>query len=123
MNIQNKHHSDFPEAWIGLAHVTPREGNDMLQGAAGAFVPVLAWVRHKDEFSIKAISYLSMYEFDVLEIEDIEPCISRFLKYEVSDEIKTLANSLSDDNPILLLTFEVYKTRNSEFSRNAGDMD
>ena len=57
MRIQSKseqkchHELGFPlEKWIGLAHVKPKPGNDVLGGAAGAYVAAVALAGDPDDF-------------------------------------------------------------------------
>ena len=58
--------------WIGLAHVRPDPGNDSLEGAIGAFVPVLALAEDERDYVNKVTATLQRYEFSVIEIDDIE---------------------------------------------------
>jgi hypothetical protein len=95
--------------WIGLAHVIPRRGNDMLGTAAGAFVPVLAIARDEASFSEQAITTLHVYEFEVAEIEDIELFEARAAKHEMPPDLQALASTLSQERPVLLHTFHSYR--------------
>lgn len=107
MNIPGKT-DDHRTAWIGLAHVRPRPGNESLGRAVGGFVPVLALAQDQREFVSKVVESLNMCDFDVLEIADIEQCDARFSRQHVAEEIKTLANSLSEECSVVLDTFQAY---------------
>lgn len=110
MNIQNdaKDNDNIVGTWIGLAQVKPRPGNEMLGIATGAFVPVLALARTQDDFVNKVVAKLESYDFDVVEIDDIELCKARFKQPDISNEIIALETLLSEDNPVTLHTFQSY---------------
>jgi hypothetical protein len=97
------------EAWIGLAHVRPLPGNDLLEGAMGAFVTVVALAYSQDDFLSQARSKLQSYEFEIVEIEDIEPWEVRTKHFPVDEHIQGLVRSLGSDNRVLLGTFHDYE--------------
>jgi hypothetical protein len=97
------------EPWIGLAHVRPLPGNDLLEGAIGAFVTVVALARSEDDFVSQASYKLQSYEFEIVEIEDIEPWKVRIEHFPVDEHIQGLVRSLGSDNRVLLGTFHEYE--------------
>lgn len=103
MNIQNN-----KNIWIGLAHVKPNSGNTSLQDAIGAFVPSLALANNAEDFADKVTSLLEEYDFEVLELEDIEPLETREKHSKISIDIESLASEISNDNPVLLDEFQAY---------------
>jgi hypothetical protein len=96
------------QCWIGLAHVRPKVGNNLLEGARGAFVPILALADGIDDFVAITTTRLEAYDFEVIEIEDIEPFKDRLSKSDVEDEIKALAERLSDEDPVVMDAFQAY---------------
>lgn len=96
------------EVWIGLAHVKPKLGNDLLDGARGAFVPVLALASNVNEFTSRAMSLLRKYDFHVVEIEDIEPLKIRLAHSAIDNAIVNLASNISEDNYVVFSSFETY---------------
>ncbi len=80
----------------------------MLEGALGAFVPILALADGIDEFVSITTMRLESYDFDVIEIEDIELFEERLSKSDVEDEIKALADGLSDEDPVVMDFFQAY---------------
>jgi hypothetical protein len=108
MNIQGNDKHRQLETWIGLARVEPRLGNSALGSAAGAVAPVLALAADQDDFVAKAVTMLNACEFDVLEIEDIEPFAKRVERYDVASDIVTLAASLTNENPFAFGTFQSF---------------
>lgn len=96
------------QCWIGLAHVKPTQGNNLLSGDSGAFVPVLALAAGIDDFLSTTAFYLNSYDFEIIEIEDIELYNDRLQNSSVSDDIKKLRANISDSNPILLDVFQSY---------------
>jgi len=97
------------EVWIGLAHVKPNPGNDLLDGARGAFVPVLALASCVEEFTSKVMGLLRKYNFRIPEIEDIEPLKIRLARGPVDSAIVKLASSISEDNNVAFSSFETYE--------------
>lgn len=98
------------EAWIGLAHVKPRIGNDLLEGAAGAFVPVVAIAEDFDRFLSVVYNYLHKYQFEIIGVEDVELFREREEHDTVDEDIRDLVNRLTHEAPIALSMFEAYET-------------
>jgi hypothetical protein len=98
------------EVWIGLAHVKPRPTNHLLEGAIGAFVLIVALSNDQDEFVAQIYSAMGNEEFDVIEIEDIEPWRLRKERCIVDPEIHELVTSLSQENPIARSYFHAYES-------------
>jgi hypothetical protein len=94
--------------WIGLAHVQPKQGNELLEGAKGAFVPVLGLASTLTEFSDALIILLESYSFNVLEVEDIELYADRIKSFNIDSELQNLVTTLNESEPIVLSTFEAY---------------
>ena len=94
--------------WIGTAHVTPRPGNDLLEGAAGAFVPIVALAEDMTEFVSMITTLLDSYEFEVVEVEDIQRFEERLSTSSVEDDIRELADGLTPSEPIGMDTFQAY---------------
>ncbi len=100
--------NNIRQCWIGLAHVKPKVGNNLLEGALGAFVPILALAYGIDDYVAMTTIRLESYDFDVIEIKDIEPFVDRLRKLDVEDEIKALAKRLTDEDPIVMDSFQAY---------------
>lgn len=109
MSTPSDNCSAQPEAWIGLARVQPRAGNTRLGSGAGAVAPVLALACNQDDLVAKAVTMLNACEFDVIEIEDIEPFARRLERYALPRHVVALAASLTKDNPVAFGTFQVYR--------------
>ena len=97
------------EVWIGLAHVKPKPGNGLLDGAKGAFVPVLAWASNADEFVSRAMDLIGGYDFHVVEIEDIESFKTRLARSPIDKDVVALASSINKDNTAAFASFEAYE--------------
>ena len=48
------------QVWVGLAHVRPRHGNDLLKGDLGAFVPSVGLAENDDAKPRRRISVISI---------------------------------------------------------------
>ena len=97
------------DVWIGLAHVKPRPGNDLLDGAIGAFVPSLALAENEEDYASKVTALLSEYGFHVLDLDDIERFEERLKRFPVHEDIVALVSSLSPEEPVALSDFDAYE--------------
>jgi hypothetical protein len=96
--------------WIGLAHVRPSLGNTALGNSAGAYVAAVGLADNADTFARLVSEKLHEYDFQVVEVEDIELFERRSAKYEVDPEVTNMAESLNTENPVALATFHAYKS-------------
>jgi peptidase E len=99
------------QAWIGLAHVKPTRSNDLLEGAIGAFVPVVALSVTQEDFVSQVTSALQSWGFTVVELEDIEPWRSRIRRFPVDEHVQGLVRRLGPDNPIEFSVFQSYRSK------------
>ncbi len=97
------------ELWVGLAHVKPRRGNNLIGDAPGAFVPSVGLAQNQEDFLVAVVNLLHKYEFDVVEIEDIEALRNRELHGCIDPKVSQLAASLSPENPVGLGSFHTYQ--------------
>jgi len=105
MNTQNEIKK---EIWIGLAHVKPKQGNDALQGAKGAFAPILSMATDVNSFISTATSFLNAHGFEVIEMEDVQIFEERCRDADVDEELMTLAQNLSETDPVQIDIFQSY---------------
>ena len=96
------------EVWIGLVHVKPSLGCNLLNGATGAFVSVVAIAEDGENFSRSVAAYLEEYLLDTVEFEDVELLQEREQSETVDEELVQLAQELTPDAPVGLGTFDVY---------------
>ncbi|HEV2948420.1 MAG TPA: hypothetical protein VGX70_13665 [Gemmataceae bacterium] len=99
----------MPEIWIGLAHVKPRPANDLLEGSRGAFVNSVGLAENEQDFASALIDVLDKYDFDVVEMKDVEPLRNRELTYSVDSNLRELAAKLTWEDPIGLGSFHAYE--------------
>jgi hypothetical protein len=83
-------------------------GNKLLEGALGAFVPILAIAKGIDDFISITTMKLESYDFDVIEIQDIEPFKDRVRKSDVEVHLKELSEKLTDEDPVAMDVFQAY---------------
>jgi len=95
--------------WIGLAHVYPLPGNTALGGSNRAYVGVVGLASNADIFVRLVIEKCHEYDFEVIEVEDIEVFKDRCAKFNVDPSTKDIVESLDDENPFSFLTFHAYK--------------
>lgn len=70
MNTQNKMKED--NVWLALVEVETINNNIDLGDASGAFVNVAYRASSKEEFISSIVNSFNEYDFNVLEIDDIE---------------------------------------------------
>jgi hypothetical protein len=99
----------MPEIWIGCAHVKPRPGNDLLDGSRGAFINSVGLAENEQDFASALIDVLDEYDFDVVEVKDIDTLRNREVIYSVDSNLRELAASLTWENPIGLGSFHAYE--------------
>lgn len=95
--------------WIGLPHVRPNQGNTLLDGAVGAYVPTLALASSIEDYVDKVTTFLDEYGFCVLEILDVELFDERMKRCEVDPGLRTLVGSLGSDAPVAFYVFNTYE--------------
>lgn len=98
--------------WNGVAEVIPRAGNDLLQGADGAYVGVIGLANSMAEFMGAVKVALDAMDFDVLEVADTE-FIDSIEKWTGADDLlRERAANLSMENPIELGSFHCFRESN-----------
>ncbi len=99
------------DIWFGLAHVVPQNNKyEILDGAKGAYVNVLALASSKDEYVKIITKTLEDYEFMVSSVEDIN--LLSYLQQsgrEFDSEILQLVDRLSDNYPVQFDEFQSYE--------------
>ena len=111
MNIQNNKRKE--QLWSAIAHLRPNPGNDMLQGAPGAFVAVIVLAVNAHEVFVKVKNKATSYEFMLGRIEEIEPLSAESSK-TVSHELLKLGESITPENPVGFGSFHAYKQKPEE---------
>ena len=102
------------EVWVGLVHVKPRRGNDVLEDAIGAFVPAVGLAENGNDFASAVFSLLDKYEFDVAEMKEVETLQQRELRACLDSKISELVGNLSSENPVELGSFHTYMQEESQ---------
>jgi hypothetical protein len=82
--------------WVGLVHITPRPGCDLLKGQTGAFSNAVAVAPDGNAFGIRIGIYFASLGFDVLELDNVERLEDRRKTHHVPDEILDLAASAEE---------------------------
>ena len=90
------------ERWIGLLEI---------QSAAdgvGAFCTSVAWARNPRDFEHLAHVELERLGYKLISIEEVELYSARIQSFEVSEECRTLAESVCSEVPIQFCRFHTY---------------
>ncbi|TQV67011.1 hypothetical protein FKG94_26445 [Exilibacterium tricleocarpae] len=99
------------EIWLGLAEVTPKQGNDILKGAEGAYVNVIALAISEEEYTSIVKSELLKYGFNTLAIGNIELLSDRRKTSVVDDELLDLASLINEENIAQFDEFQAFSER------------
>jgi len=78
------------EVWIGLVEVAPEEGNNMFEGALGAYVNVLALASSVEDYMAVTAPALLHRGLIAVGVDDPEPLRERQAKFQLRDEIVQL---------------------------------
>src|SRR3954447_22693661 len=78
------------EVWIGLVEVRPEEGNDIFDGAPGAFSNVLALASSVDDYMAITAAALLRSGLIAVGLDDLELLRERESGVQLSDEILDL---------------------------------
>jgi hypothetical protein len=84
------------EVWIGLVTVRPRRSRDLLNGAAIAYVNVLAVADCAKGFERHVFQVMRYLDLSVEAIEDSEPLRVRMKTYAVGKDLLRLAREVSE---------------------------
>ena len=105
MNIQRAKNNYL---WWAIAHVQPQIPGDLLDGAAGAHVPVFGHGKDDGDFIRAATRLMIALEFDVVEIDEVEQLSVREFRKRASEDMCQVAKELNDVAPVGYGTFYTY---------------
>ena len=95
------------EPWIGFVHVVP-SGPSPLGDNRGAFVNALALAADENDYRERVCAALSDLTLLAIEIRDVATVADYATEDRISDEMQSLADSLSDDEAVQFDTFHAY---------------
>lgn len=101
-------HDDCSCKWIGMAHVKPTPGNASLGSAIGAYVVAVGWAIDQRAFERLVTIALRAWEFEVLDIEDVEPYEERASEAMIDPLLMRLSEELTAKQPIAFGLFDAY---------------
>lgn len=79
------------EVWVGRIEVAPQEGNDIFEGAPGAFANALVTANSFDDYREQVtVAFATQAALKVVEIKDAEPLRVRMSRVRISDELVEL---------------------------------
>jgi hypothetical protein len=94
--------------WVGLVHVTPRAGADLLEGASGGFTNVVALAAGETAFRIRLGIHFASLGFDVVEVDDVELLADRQRTHEVPQAIADLGVDAGESGDVEHDTYYTY---------------
>lgn len=96
------------QVWFGRVDVIPDEGNDVLDGARGAVVNVVALASSEADYLALVRSTMSEYGFTVVHHEEVMPLADRPKSKQLVPELAALARGLTPEYPIQFDEFQSY---------------
>lgn len=94
--------------WTGLAHVMPGDGDDLLEGARGAFANAVGAAASPAEFETRLRNLVASLGLELVEIDDLELMSERASKEGLSDELRELSSRAEATGNISLGSFHTY---------------
>jgi len=94
--------------WKALVGVTQREGISFLGTAQGGYVNVVAAAANLSEFTQKVKAALDELGLELIDLDEAEMLPVTLSKANVSDEIRTMANTVRKNDSIAFGTFYVF---------------
>lgn len=94
--------------WIGLANVRPQPENNALGDSPGAFVAVVGKAEDVQQFRILVEHEMSILNFSVLALEDVEPLATRLARQELPTTLAASIANLTETSPVTYGTFHAY---------------
>jgi hypothetical protein len=94
--------------WVGVAEVIPNAGNDLLNGAAGAYVGVIGIANSESEFLANAKTAFAAMDFDLLDLEGVESIHSLEQWTRADESLREKIPTLSIENPFECGIFHCY---------------
>lgn len=101
------------EVWIGLVEVMPDEGNDIFEGAPGAYANVLALARSVEDYMTITAAALEQQCLIPVGVDDPEPLRARQSRVDLADEILQLGEQ-AQSGEVVWDTFYVFETDDEE---------
>lgn len=97
------------DVWVSLVNVVPAPGNDVLNGARGAYVNVAALASGPDAYQAIVQSEFSALEFSVISIEGVIR-LSEILKNNTANgEILGMSDNVKKTGNIEFGVFHAYQ--------------
>jgi hypothetical protein len=100
---------DEREVWIGLVEVVPEEGNNIFEGAPGAYANVLALVSSVGGYMAVTGPALARRGLEAVEVANPEPLRERQSRAALSEEMIRLAEH-ARAGEVVWDTFYVFET-------------
>jgi hypothetical protein len=101
------------EVWIGLVEVAADDGNEIFEGAPGAYTNVLALANSLDDYMALTAAALKRDRLVAIGVDDPEPLRERQSRIHVSDEMLQLGEQASRGE-VMWGTFHVFEEEDEE---------
>jgi hypothetical protein len=97
--------------WIGLAEIYSlnKKGQQILGDYTKGFVNAVSLARNRYDFRIRVKCELAKMNLGLKRLEDAELYKLRIKKFEIDDDLKSIAMSLDENSPIGFGTFYVFE--------------
>ena len=102
------------DVWVGLVHVKPMPGNDVLEGGLGAFASPYALGRNATAYRVTVEKHFGEIGLEVQEVEDVELFKERVWRRDPPLEAFELAARVSLSTPVVWDSLNVYMSEDEE---------
>jgi hypothetical protein len=94
--------------WIGMVEVKCPPQNDILDGAKGAYVNIVAPAASEKDFYHQVEKAVKSLDLNLVNIDDAEPLSQRMTDYQVDEEIEKIAQEATEQNSLRFGTFHTF---------------
>ncbi len=99
---------DKKEVWIGVIGIVPKVETTIL-GNNGAYTNLILIAGNKAEYIEKANLYCEINNFQLLEVEDVEPVSLRKRRFSLSEGILGVVDDVIKNEQPQITTLHVFK--------------
>jgi hypothetical protein len=103
------------EVWIGLVGAKPLPDSEFFgEGVIGGYSNALVLASNEEGFREEVVKALETFNVLLTEVEDVEPLSARTSKWEVDEELLTLADVVRVSGSPMFGTWHVYSSVDEE---------
>ncbi len=94
--------------WIGMVEVNCPPHNDILDGARGAYVNIVAPATSEKDFHHQVEKAVKSLDLTLVNIDDAEPLSQRMTGYQIDEELEKIVKEATEQNSLRFGTFHTF---------------